>query len=245
MFAFLRYIYGFKIDCKPSELHESYMATDKYLLNHYSEALFDFIRDKLNAENSCLIYEQLVKIGDREKSTLAYVRNTIMKTSDEVFESDHFTQISQEMLISLLSLEKLSIDEIDLFRAVSKWIDCEVRRRGLSVNRENRRLVFEPIKGYILFSDLTPEQIAYHKETVELLTEGELLQILLHLLNKKYPLDIELKTSRVAGTIPKVAIPKVAIPEVAGTIPKVKYNKKYYNTYSDETDDSMGFGLFD
>ena len=198
------------------------MAADKYLLNHYSRALFSFIIDKLTNENSCLIYEQLVKIGDREESALAYVRDRIIESTKEVFESEHFTQISQEMLISLLSLEKLSIDEIDLFKAVSKWVDCEVRRRGLSVNRENRRLVFESIKGYILFSELTPEKIANCKEVVELLTKEELLSLLsllLRLVNKEEPLAIELKTSRVAGTSPKMNL--------------------------DDSDDDMGFGLFD
>ena len=65
-------------------------------------------------QNSCLIYEQLVKIGDREESVLAYVRGRIIENSQEAIESEHFTQINQETLISLLSLEKLSIDEIDL-----------------------------------------------------------------------------------------------------------------------------------
>ena len=176
------------------------MAADKYLLNHYSGAFFNFIIGKLTNENSCLIYEQLVRIGDREESALAYVRGRIIENSQEAIESEHFTQINQETLISLLSLEKLSIDEIDLFKAVSKWIDCEAQRRGLPVNRENRRLVFEPIKGYIRFSALTPEEVANCKEVVELLTEEELLPLLLHLLNKTdYPLKIQQITPRKSG----------------------------------------------
>ena len=179
------------------------MAADKYLLHHYSKMLFEFIRGKLNAVNSCLIYEQLIRIGDSEltvQTLLARVRSVIMM-SKEAIESEHFRRIDQETLISLLSLEKLSIDEIDLFRAVSKWIDCEVQRRGLSVNRENRRLVFEPIKGYVLFTYLSPQQIANCKEIVELFTEEELLPLLLHLLNKTdYPVKIQPKTPRKART---------------------------------------------
>ena len=148
------------------------------------------------------------------------MRRWIIENIKKVFESEHFKQISQEMLISLLSLEKLSIDEIDLFKAVSKWIDCEAQRRGLPVNRKNRRLVFKPIKGYILFRALTPKEVANCEEIVELLSEKELLSLFLHLLNKEKPLAIELKTSRVAETSFKMNLDD-----------------------SDESDE--GFGLFD
>ena len=120
----------------------------------------------------------------------------IIENSQKTLESEHFTQIDQETLISLLSLDRLSVDEIDLLVAVSKWIDCEVQRQGLPVNGENRRQVFQPIKSYILFTALTPENIANYEEIDELLTFEERGSLVLHLLNKRNPLVIELKTPR-------------------------------------------------
>ena len=194
-----RYLYGFEIDFKLSELYESYVAADKYLMHEFKEAFFEYIKRKLNAENSCLIYEQLMKIGDPEEISLAHVRMMIIESRKQAFESECFTRIDQETLISLLSLDKLSIDEFDLFTAVSKWVDCEVQRQGLPVNDENRRRAFEPIKGYIVFSALTLNQIAKRKEVAELLTDEERGSLLLHQLNKEYPLKIELKTTRRAA----------------------------------------------
>ena len=131
--------------------------------------------------------------------TLAHVRSTIRKRSKKVFESKHFTEIGKETLISLLSLDQLEIAEIDLVAAVSKWVDCEVQRQGLPVNRENRRRVFEPIEGYILFTALTPERLANCKEIAGLFTPEEIGLLCLHLLNKEYPLTIQLKTPRKIG----------------------------------------------
>ena len=179
------------------------MAADKYLLNNFSEAFLDYIKSKLNAENSCLVYEQLLKTGNPEENSFARVRRTIIKNSKKVFESEHFTQIDQETLISLLSLDELSIAEFDLLAAVCKWVDCEVQRRALPVNGENRRRVFEPIKGYVLFSELSAEKFARCKEMVELIAPEEVGPLLLHLLNEEHheenQLPFEQKTWRVAG----------------------------------------------
>ena len=122
----------------------------------------------------------------------------IVEETRKKLQSDHstFTQIDQETLISLLSLDELNIDEIDLLAAVSKWIDSEVQRQGLPVSSTSRRKVFEPIKGHILFSALTPEKIANCEEIVDLFTLEEIGQLFLSLLNKAYPLAVELKTPR-------------------------------------------------
>ena len=163
-------------------------------------AFFDYVKDNLNAESCWLIYDQLMKIGEREELPLASVRARIIENSQEAIQSDHFKQIDQETLISLLSLDELRIAEIDLLAAVSKWVDCELQRQGLPVNRENRRKAFEPIKGYVLFTALTRAQIANCKEIVELLTFVERGSLALYLLGKSNSLMVEQKTKRKAGT---------------------------------------------
>ena len=198
-FILKRYIYGFEIDFELSELYDSYWAADYYLLHHFDEALSDYINDKLNVQSSILIYEQLSKIG-KEVIPLANVRSIIQINSKAAFESEYFLQIGQETLIGLLSLDEVNVEEIELLMAVSKWIDSETQRQGLVVNSENRRKVFEPIKSYILFTAMTPEQIANCKEILELLTVEEIGSVLLHQLNKNIPLLLKLKTSRIAGT---------------------------------------------
>ena len=141
-----------EIDFELSELYESYLAADKYLLHHFSEPFFEYIKGRLNAESSCLIYDQLIKIGEREEIPLPQVRTAVIEGGIKAFQSEHFMQIDQETLISLLSADELAVDEIDLLVAVSKWVDCEMQRQSLPANGENRRKMFERIKGYILFS---------------------------------------------------------------------------------------------
>ena len=157
------------------------------------------MKNQLDAESSCLIYDQLVKIGDREEIPLTEVRTVIIENTPEAFGSENFTRIDQETLISLLSLKELTIKEVDLLAAVLKWVDCEVQRQDLPLNRENQRRVFQPIKGYVLFTALTPEEVAKFK-IAELLTSEEAGSLISHFNNGK-PFMIELKTPRRAGFI--------------------------------------------
>ena len=203
-FALRRYIYGLEINFELSDLYDSYLAAETYVIDGFEGALFEYIRTRLNlanpAANIFLIYDQLVKI-DTAEELLAQAR-TIIERSKVTFASEHFTQIGQETLISLLSLEELNIDEFDLFMAVSKWVDCEVRRQDLPMNRQSRRQVFWPIQGYILFNALTPDQVARCQEIDELLSLDEIGSLLLHLLNPDgHPYSLELRTTRRAGCI--------------------------------------------
>ena len=149
LLAHRRYIYGHPIDFELSELYESYMAADKYLVHHFGEALIEYAKSRLTVESSCLIYDQLMKIGEHEEISLADVRTMIIENSREAIGTENFTQIDQETLISLLSLKELSIDGNYLLAAVSEWIDCELQRQGLQVNHVNRQKAFQPIKSYI------------------------------------------------------------------------------------------------
>ena len=194
-----RYTYGFEIDFEPSELYESYLAADKYLLHGFSQKFSRYIKKQLKVKNSCLIYDQLIKIGDPVQTSLDEVKSMIVKNRKEAFESEQFTEIDQETLISLLLLDELTIAEFDLFAAVSKWIDCEVRRQDLPMNGETRRRVFELINSYIVFTALKPDQITNCEWIAQLLTDEERGSLLLHWLNKDSPLKIELKTSRKAA----------------------------------------------
>ena len=175
------------------------MAADKYLLHGFNGVFFGYIKDNLTSESSCLIYDQMMKIGEREELPLADVRTRIIEGGEATFQNDLFPLIDQETLISLLSLDELRIAEIDLLAAVFKWVDCEVERQGLFVTRENRQKVFEPIKGYIVFTALMLDQIAKCEEVAELLTKEERGALALHLLDKSNPSIIDLKTQRKAG----------------------------------------------
>ena len=45
-----------------SELYSTYMVSDKYLIYHLAESLFECAREKLNEKNCCMIYDQVGRL---------------------------------------------------------------------------------------------------------------------------------------------------------------------------------------
>lgn len=159
----------------------------------------NYVKRELNAANSLLIYSQLKKIvttlGERPEIPLAEVEKKISENSAQAFRSRHFKQIEQAVLISLLSLDHLTIDELDLLIEVSKWVGKQIQGLGLQMNDENRRNVFNPIKGYVVFSALKFEKLNQCKEICELLNDSELASLFRHLIVNQ-SLTIEQVTTR-------------------------------------------------
>ena len=187
---------------EPSTIYETFRAADKYLVNGFTEAFFQYIEHNVDVENILTFFEELRKIENLEqiKPALIWIIAEIKEKIAILIETENFMEISQETLQKLLSLDELDITEYDLFNAVASWVDREVQRRNLPLNEENRRLVFEPIKGYILFDCLTGDQIANNPMVVQLLSAQEMGAALLSHFNEKFPRVFELKTNRRLGS---------------------------------------------
>lgn len=198
-----RYIYCNELEFKPSELYEIALVAEKYLVHHMLDALIDRVREQLNGSTCFLIYDQLSKLQLVKTDLLLFeTREFIKSNSQAAFKSDLFLQIDQDTLIDLLNFEQLSISEIDLLKACSKWVEFEVMRSKLPPSTESKKAAFLPIRHLIRWSDLNPFEVASFGEIHSLLNDKEIASLLMHLLNKSNPLAIDwqpIHPSRNAG----------------------------------------------
>jgi len=79
--------------------------------------------------------------------------------------------------MALLRSDKLSIDEIDLFKAVLRWGLSECKRRGLIDSFENRKMVLSEVLKLIRFPTMTMQEIATYVSPSNLLDSAQLLEI--------------------------------------------------------------------
>lgn len=192
-----RYIYTNVLkDLDLSELFETFMAGDKYQVYNMNDAMFSFIKHILNPSNCCIIYDQLMKFPtDYVCVPLDQVETIIRCNSASAFKNKHFVKISQDTLLNLLSMDALSIDEIDVLTSCAKWVDEEIKRLNLESNTTNKQTVFEPIKNLIRFSKITFDQLKSCNPIKDLLSRDELCSLFLHLLNVS-KFTIECNTAR-------------------------------------------------
>lgn len=186
------------MDFDPSELLETYMVGNKYLFHHWSDAISEYLREKLNAQNCLSVYDQLHWTDDVQ--LLPMVGDFISENCEVAFKSSSFTELSENALIQILRSLRLSIQEIDVLQSVTGWISAEIQRQGLAATVENKRKLFEPIKPFIRFTDLDASEVADSDEIHGLLTSEELASLLVHSLKKHRPLTINCQAARPRGT---------------------------------------------
>ena len=149
-----RYIYGFDLDFDLEHLHQTFTAGDKYLVHHFTDAVLEYTKNKLDVSNCCMVYDQVLKLPQRTP-LLRQAAKLIQEHSREAFRSAYFIRIDQHTLISMLKLPKLNVKEIDILRFCSQWVDAQASWCGLPASKENRQAIFEPIKYFIRFDVIT------------------------------------------------------------------------------------------
>ena len=63
------------------------------------------------------------------------------KKTKAAVKSDGFATIERSLLEAVVSRDTLTIQEIDLFKAVDQWAVKECEKQGLSVNGEQKRRI--------------------------------------------------------------------------------------------------------
>jgi len=125
------------------------------------------------------------------------VRKLICHNSAAAFQNKYFVNISQDTLVDLLSMDALNIKEIDVLKSCGKWIDEEIKRQNLELNQTNKQMVFEPIKNFIKFSEITFDELRRFYSIKDLLSSDELSSLFLHHLNiSKFKVECNTKRMR-------------------------------------------------
>lgn len=162
-------------------------TAERYEVNDLFDFLMEHMKKNILNESNCLqVFDVFMRIG-REDLARKHVRELIVKDARPVFASDFFTTISEQMLIDLLQIDTLNLSEIDLLKAVVRWVNGQLVRRRLESTNENRQAIFEPLKRYIDFSGIGHLELAKGDLLASLLPAHEYGPLLLHLINKENP----------------------------------------------------------
>ena len=67
----------------------------------------------------------------------------IDKQTDDAVKSEAFATIERSLLESVVVKDTLTIEEIELFKAVDLWATKESERKGLAADGETKRRILE------------------------------------------------------------------------------------------------------
>ena len=185
MLEFLRYLYSDKANLTLSNvMHVLYLA-DKYMVPSLAEKCSEYLRENLSTANVFSIIPHARKFEDKDLEGLCW--EVIEENTEEAVTSDDFVTLERSLIESVVKRERLTVKEVDLFKAVDRWATRESERQGITADGESkRRIIGEDIVKAIRFPVMSEKEFVSVVLDCRILNFGEMSELM------KYYNDVEL-----------------------------------------------------
>ncbi|XP_067050303.1 BTB/POZ domain-containing protein 6-like [Acropora muricata] len=136
-----RYLYSDEVNLSGSNVMGVLYLAKKYIVPSLVDKCSQYLQDHLQPENVFNILPIAEKY--EEKGLIDQCWEVIDNQSEEAVKSDGFATIELSLLEAVVSRDTLSINEIDLFKAVDLWATKKCEKQGLEANGEVKRRVLD------------------------------------------------------------------------------------------------------
>ena len=177
---FLRFLYT--DDCKISAENAigiMYLAK-KYLISSLTEKCCSVLEASIKPGNVFTVLEQAMQFDEKKLEEKCW--DIVSKKTQECLNSEAFCNIESKTLKALLKKRSLEINEVDLFKAVLKWVDKECTRQGINTEEDKtlkRRVLGDSVYD-IYFLEMTLEDFGKYVSFTGILTQTEVIGIFQH-----------------------------------------------------------------
>lgn len=156
----LRYIYTGNATITEDNYFPLLRAADEFGIEELKNACFDvFVKLKVTAKTVCSLMLD-AKAGKLEvdgKALLAKCNKFFAKRADKLFFSDEVLEFDEDMILSLVQMDSLRIEEIDLWNACMRWGNHQLKKPE---NKDKKlKDVVEKIIPHIRYPLMTSEDL--------------------------------------------------------------------------------------
>ena len=197
-----RYMYSDEVNLSGSNVMGVLYLAKKYMVHSLTDKCIEYLEHNVDPSN---VFSVLPFGQKYEEKRLVYrCWEVIDKQTGELVKSDLFATIERSLLESIVTRDSLTIEEIDLFKAVDLWATKECERQGLVVDGSlKRRVLGETLVKALRFPTMNLEDFASVVLDSKILTPDEIVTIIKCLGSvSRSPVDFpEMKRSGFKGRI--------------------------------------------
>ena len=176
LFELFRYMYSDEVNLSGSNVMGVLYLAKKYLVPSLADKCTEYLQDNLDPSN---VFSILLSVQKYEEKRLVDRCWTVIdERTEEAVKSDGFATIERSLLEAVVVRDTLTIEEIELFKAVDLWATKACERQGLAADGASKRRILEEnvIKG-IRFTKMKLEEFASVVLDSDILTQEEFLSI--------------------------------------------------------------------
>ena len=150
----------------------------KYLISCLAKKCCEILKASIKPENVFVVLEQAIQFDEKELEEKSW--DIVLKETRKCLNSEAFCDIGLHTLNALLKKERLTVTEVELFKAVLKWTDSECARQGINIEEDEtarRRILGESVREICFFA-MSQENILKDVAPTGILTDTEIVCIL-------------------------------------------------------------------
>jgi hypothetical protein len=174
---FLRYLYTDVCKITAENAIGILYLAKKYLITSLTEKCCKVLEASVRPDIVFMVLEQAIQFDEQKLEAKCW--DIVSKKTQECINSEAFCNVGSHTLNVLLKSETLAVTEVELFKAVLKWVDSECTRQGINIEEDKtaRRRVLGDSVYEIHFLEMSQEDFAKYVSSTKILTEAELVSI--------------------------------------------------------------------
>ena len=185
LLEFLRYLYSDEANLTGSNVMCVLYLANKYMVPSLAEKCSEYLRENLSTANVFSILPHAKKFEDKDLENRCW--EVIEENTEEAVTSDDFVTLERSLIESVVKRERLTIKEVDLFKAVDLWATKESERQRITADGETkRRIIGEDTVKAIRFPVMSEKEFVSVVLDCRILNFGEMSELM------KYYNDVEL-----------------------------------------------------
>ena len=171
-----RFIYSDDVILSGSNVMAVLYLAKKYMVPSLADKCTEYLQNNLEPSNVFSILPSAEKY--EEKTLVDQCWKVIDKQTEEAVKSDGFEAIERSLLEAVVLRDSLTIEEVELFKAVDLWATKQCEKQGLAADGATKRGILgeEVIQG-IRFPTLRPEDFATVVLDSEILRKKEIVRL--------------------------------------------------------------------
>jgi len=176
LLGFFCYMYSDEVNLSGSNAMGVLYLAKKYMVPSLADKCSEYLQDNLDPSNVFGILPQAQKY--EEKSLVDQCWKVIDEQTEEAVKSDGFVTIERDLLESVVERDTLTIQEIELFKAVNLWATKRCEQQGLATDgSEKRKILGERIVKGIRFPIMKQHEFADVVLDCKILTPDEAFRV--------------------------------------------------------------------
>ena len=172
-----RFIYSDEANLTPDNVMQLMYLAKKYMLPSLADKCSAYLEENLDASNVFTVLLEVQKYEERD--LLDQCWKVIEEETEEALRSDGFVTIDRSVLQEMVEKDSLTVNEVELFKAVDCWAEKECEKQGLVAEGSvKRRILGERIVKGIRFPVMEQEEFADVVLDCGILTSQECFNIM-------------------------------------------------------------------